>query len=129
MQESGGLGCSARREVQRNGSKSSLLPKKLMGGIQQHKHCHVKVVPHAACTEALEEKGWQEEIKAVSLSLLPSPHPHEPVYLIVSLVSSFLFGTVGGQEEDKQNFYRFSINILLGALIAKCSRIRMLEKM
>lgn len=69
------------------------------------------------------KKGWQEEIKAVSLSLFPSPHPHEPVYLILRLVSNFLFGTVGGQEEDKLSFYRLSINMLLGALI------RMLEKM
>lgn len=75
-------------------------------------------------------EGWQEEIKAVSLSLFPSPRPHEPVYLILRLVSNFLFGTVGGQEEDKQSFYRLSINILLGTLTAKCSeRIRMLEKM
>lgn len=75
-------------------------------------------------------KGRQEEIKAVSLSLFPSPHPHEPVYLILRIVSNFLFGTVGGQEEDKQSFYRLSINILLGALIAKCSRrITTLEKM
>lgn len=51
----------------------------------------------------MEEKGWQEEIKAVSLSLLPSSHPHELVYLILSLVSNFLFGTVGVQE-DKQSF-------------------------
>jgi len=37
---------------------------------------------------------------------------------------------VGGQEKDKQSFYRLSMNILLGALIAKCSRrIRMLEIM
>lgn len=105
-----------------------------MGGKQQCKPCHVKVVPHAACAETLkgclEKKGWQEEIKAVSLSLFHSPHPHEPVYLILRLVSNFLFGTVGGQEEDKQSFYRLSINILLGALIAKCSRrIRMVEKM
>lgn len=66
--------------------------------------------------------------QACQLKSLPISSPS--VYLILRLVSSFLLGIVGGQQKDQQSFYRLSINILLGALIAKCSRrISMLGKM